>query len=186
KIREFGVSNFRKPLLETLAPDETFPEINQLPYSLVDRGVERDGTLPFIQETPMRVLAHSPMGKGVLTGKYDREHRPPAEDYRHQRMHFAPEHYARHLRIADEVGQQARALGCTAGQMALAWLLHRPAVAGVVVGAKTRAQAQQNAGAASVPLSTETIQALDRISELNKVDTSAAAAERPPRPPSRS
>jgi aryl-alcohol dehydrogenase-like predicted oxidoreductase len=165
KIRAFGVSNFRKPLLETLARDETFPSVDQLPYSLVDRSVETDGTLPFIEETPLRVLAHSPMGKGVLTGKYDLEHRLPDGDYRHQRMHFAPEHYERHVRMAREIGDTAREIGCTTGQLALAWLLHRKSVAGVVVGAKNREQAQQNALAAKVRLSSETVEALVRISE---------------------
>ncbi|MHB8523367.1 MAG: aldo/keto reductase [Limisphaerales bacterium] len=165
KIRGFGVSNFRRPLLEKLPGDETFPLFNQLPYSLVDRSLETDGTLPFIEQTPMQVFAHSPMGKGVLTGKYDLQHRPPDGDYRHQRMHFAPENYERHVRLAQQAGEIARRLGCTTGQLALAWLLRQKTVAGVVAGAKNREQAQQNARAGEVRLPPEMIKALANLNE---------------------
>jgi aryl-alcohol dehydrogenase-like predicted oxidoreductase len=164
KIRQFGVSNFRGPLLEKLADDETFPRFNQVPYSLVDRSIEADGTLGLALKTEMNVLAHSPLGKGILTGKYDLDHRLPAGDYRHQRPHFAPDHYEQHVALARAIRELARQLQCATGQLALGWLLHQPGVTGVVVGAKNGEQARQNAGTARLQIDPETVCQLARLS----------------------
>lgn len=136
----------------------------QMEYSLLQRGVERE-VLPAALDLGMGLLPSSPLGRGVLTGKYRRT-TPP--DSRGASEHLAPfvEPYLDDTatRIVDAVTTAADGLAVTPLQVALAWIRDRPGVAAPIVGPRT---AQQLAAALSVEALTlpdEICRALDDVS----------------------
>ncbi len=162
KIRAFGVSNFSNDqVAEALRHGAV--AANQLPYSLVDREIEA-GKQTFCVEQNIGILAYSPLGKGVLSGKYDASRLPPSDDYRHQRKHFAAGNFARNFAIASKVQEMAVLTGCSPSQLALAWLLAQPGVAMVLPGAKSPEQAAANAMAANVKVPEEILLQLSECS----------------------
>lgn len=163
KIRWFGVSNFSVDLLgSALAHGPVVA--NQLPYSLVDREIDADRR-PFCLENQIGIMAYSPLGKGILTGKYDSTHLPPADDYRHQRKHFAKENLERHLSIAAKVRELSPVCGCTPAQLAMAWAIAQPGITVILPGAKSVDQVRANAAAAAVKIPTEVLAELNTISQ---------------------
>jgi aryl-alcohol dehydrogenase-like predicted oxidoreductase len=163
KIRAFGVSNFPNALLGD-ALKHGVVAANQLPYSLVDRELDADKR-PFCKEHEVAILAYSPMGKGVLSGKYDERHLPPADDYRHQRKHFEKANQPRNFAIAAKVRECAERCGCTPAQLALAWILAQPGLTAVLPGAKSAEQAKANAAAGGISIPPEVLRELGAVSE---------------------
>ena len=151
KIRWFGVSNFSNDLLGA-ALRRGIVASNQLPYSLADRTIDADKR-PFCVENQVGIMAYSPLGKGVLSGKYDAQHLPPAGDYRHTRKYFAKENFSRYFALAGRLRELASQISCTAAQLALAWVLAQPGITVALPGAKSPDQVRANAGASglSVP-----------------------------------
>jgi aryl-alcohol dehydrogenase-like predicted oxidoreductase len=170
KIRYIGTSSFAAwQVLESLwaAKEHHLARtvVEQTPYSLLDRRVERE-LLPMAQTYGVGIMVWSPLSGGVLTGKY----RSPSHDgdtrfgtditSEWARKHFTPQADA----VVDAVVDLAHEKGCTPAQLSLAWLLAQPAVSSVVVGARTQAQLTEQLDAVTVDLSTEDLSRLDRIS----------------------
>lgn len=163
KIRAFGVSNFSdEQLAEALGHGPV--AANQLPYSLVDREIDADKR-PFCLEREVSILAYSPLGKGVLGGKYDAQHLPPADDYRHHRKHFDKANLDRNFAIASKVREGALACGSTPAQLALAWVLAQSGLTVVLPGAKSIEQAKSNAAAGDLVIPPEILRELNAVSE---------------------
>lgn len=142
KIRFFGVSNFPNDLLErALARGPVI--CNQLPCSLADRSIE-DGRRQFCLEQGVGIMAYSPLGKGILSGKYSADSLPPPDDYRHQRPHFR-ENLEKNLNLAMALREMAAEAGCPTAAVALAWVLLRPGITCVIPGAKTPEQIREHA-----------------------------------------
>jgi aryl-alcohol dehydrogenase-like predicted oxidoreductase len=163
KIRWFGVSNFPNDLLGA-ALDHGSVVANELPYSLADRGIDADRR-PFCLEEQVGIIAYSPLGKGVLSGKYDAQRLPPADDYRHQKKYFAKENLPRFLALAQNLRELAPQFSCTPAQLALAWVVAKPGIAVVLPGAKSPDQIRVNAGASDISLPPEVVEKLDEVSE---------------------
>lgn len=164
KIRAFGVSNFPNDLIErALACGPVVA--NELPYSLADRTIEADKQ-PYCAGQGVGILAYTPLGKGILSGKYDIKHLPPADDYRHQRKYFAKENLPAFVEISVELKRLAAELACTPAQLALAWVLSRTAITTALPGAKSRDQVRLNAGAADLVVPTEVLARLDAVSKI--------------------
>jgi aryl-alcohol dehydrogenase-like predicted oxidoreductase len=127
----------------------------QIPYNLVERTVERD-LVPMAGTMGLGVVAWSPLAGGVLTGKYDRSDLEPEAGGAGftRRQHAVGNGFltARGLEIAGVVKGVAAEIGTTSSQIALAWTLLNPAVAAPIVGARTRAQLEDNLGALEVEL----------------------------------
>lgn len=153
KIRWFGVSNFSNDLLGS-ALKHIPVAVNQLPYSMIDRGIDADRR-PFCLEHNVAIMAYSPLGKGMLSGKYTKDHLPPADDYRHQRPHFAKENLEKHLALAQRIRETAQELGITPTQLVLAWTVAQPGITVTIPGARTIEQVRDNAGAGKVKLTPE-------------------------------
>lgn len=163
KVREFGVSNFRKELLEEAL--KYGPVVaDQLAYSLIDRSLDRE-MRPFCRERGVGIMAYSPLGKGVLSGKYDETHLPPPEDYRHQRKHFAAENLPRHLGLAKRLRELAPEVPCEAAQLALAWVLAQPGMTVILPGARTPEQIRHNAVAGGLDVPAHILAELDALSQ---------------------
>jgi aryl-alcohol dehydrogenase-like predicted oxidoreductase len=162
KIRWFGVSNFSNDLLGA-ALRQGVVVANQLPYSLADRTIDADKR-SFCLANQIGIMAYSPLGKGVLSGKYDAQHLPPADDYRHHRKYFAKENLPQYLALAERLRQLAPQFSRTPAQVALAWVLERPGITVVLPGAKSPDQVRANAGASEVSLTGDVIAGLDELS----------------------
>jgi aryl-alcohol dehydrogenase-like predicted oxidoreductase len=162
KIRWFGASNFSNDLLDAaLRHGEVVA--NQLPYSLADRTIDADKR-PFCVERHVGIMAYSPLGKGVLSGKYDAQHLPPAEDYRHHRKYFAKENLPQYLALAGRLRELAPQFSCTPAQAALAWVLAKPGITVVLPGAKSPDQVRANAESSEVSLTEEALAELEELS----------------------
>jgi aryl-alcohol dehydrogenase-like predicted oxidoreductase len=163
KIRWFGVSNFDNPPLQSAL--EFLPVVvNQLPYSLLDRRIDLERR-PFCQEHGVGIVAYSPLGKGMLSGKYTADKLP--DDYRLQRPHFAKENLPRHLALAVKVQKIAAELGVPPTRLALAWVLAQPGLSATIPGAKTPEQVQENAKGGELQLPEEFLQELNDASSTS-------------------
>lgn len=136
----------------------------EVEYSLVQRGVERE-VLPAAAALGIGVLAWSPLGRGVLTGKY--RNGTPA-DSRAASPHLSG-FVGAYLdgssrRVVDAVVTAAEGLGCSPVEVALAWVRDRPGVASALVGARTAAQLRASLAGEAVDLPPEIRLALAEVS----------------------
>ena len=122
---------------------------NQVEYSLVHRQPE-DDLLPFAQTQGRVVIAYSPLGQGLLSGKYDRDHRP-ANRIRAGNPLFLPENLDRAGDLFGVLREVAAAHDVTPAQVALAWVIQHPAVA-AIPGASSLGQLESNVAAAELDL----------------------------------
>ncbi|WP_367131635.1 MULTISPECIES: aldo/keto reductase [Streptomyces] len=171
RARYAGVSNFcgwqlaRAATWQLAAPGvRTRLASTQMEYSLLQRGIERE-VLPAALDLGIGVLPSSPLGRGVLTGKY--RHTTPA-DSRGASEHLAP-FVAPYLdetagRVVDAVATAADGLATTALKVALAWVRDRPGVVAPIVGARTAQQLRAALSVESLTLPDEICRALDDVS----------------------
>lgn len=138
----------------------------QVEYSLLERGVERE-VLPAAGRLGLGVLAWSPLGRGVLTGKY--RSGTPA-DSRAATTHFASfvDKYldGRSAKIVEAVSTAADGLDALPLEVALTWVRDRPGVTSAIVGARTAAQLRDVLGSDDLELPAEIRAALDEVSAL--------------------
>ena len=136
----------------------------QMEYSLLQRGVERE-VVPAAQELGLGLLPWSPLGRGVLSGKY--RTRTPA-DSRAASPEFASSVSAYldddSQRVVEAVCKAADGLALSAVEVALAWVRDRPGVTAPIVGARTAAQLRESLSAEDVQLPEEISEALDDVS----------------------
>lgn len=141
------------------------PVAAQAEYSLVRRHLEAE-LAPAAQHLGLGLIAWSPLGRGVLTGKYRTG--TPA-DSRAASPHLAdfvePYLDRRGRRIVDAVLTAAEGLGCAPLEVALAWVRDRPGVSSVLVGARTAAQLRGSLASETVDLPPEILAALDEVSD---------------------
>lgn len=142
----------------------------QISYSLAERTVERE-LIPMAQATGMGVCPWSPLGGGVLTGKYSRADLDPMGEVSSRKAQnlASGRLTAQNLDIAQVVSQVADELGRSAAQVALAWLLTRPGVCSPVLGARTPDQLEDNLGALTIELSADQLERLNTVSAVPQV-----------------
>jgi len=161
KIRYIGVSNFSaEQHAEALQYGHV--DSSQPMYSMFVRTAG-EAVLPFCEEHGIGVIVHSPLAKGLLTGKYTLDHKFPEDDERSWMAAFQGERFTSALRAADELKAWATAQGHSLVELAIAWTLANTAVTSCIVGAKTPMQAIQNAKAAQWVLTSEDLQEIDHI-----------------------
>jgi myo-inositol catabolism protein IolS len=160
KIRAIGVSNFSRAQL-ALAAKVGRIDAAQPCYSLFWRHFE-DDALAYCAENKITVLAYSPLAQGLLTGRFGRGTTFPPEDNRADNKLFQGASFERALKALDALRPIAEARRVTLGQLALAWLIHRPNVA-AIAGARNPVQAAANAAAGDVTLTQEEWDRIDQI-----------------------
>lgn len=157
-VGEVGVSNYS--LDRWRAAEQALGSrvlSNQVRYSLVDRSPEQY-LLPFAESTGHLVIAYSPLGQGLLSGKYDRDHRP-TNRIRASSPMFLPENLDRAGDLIATLREVADAHAATPAQIALAWVIHHPAVV-AIPGASSVGQIESNVAAADIDLTEDEYQAL--------------------------
>jgi aryl-alcohol dehydrogenase-like predicted oxidoreductase len=137
----------------------------QTEYSLLARDVEAE-VLPVCRELGVGFLAYSPLGRGLLTGRWRSRADFTADDYRLFSPRFAEGALERNLALVESAAALAARKRCTPAQLSLAWLLHRGDDIVPIPGTKSRARLEENAAAASVTLSAADLQALDEALPL--------------------
>ena len=159
-----GVSNYNRS--ETRDTHQVLAErglplaSNQIELSLLERNPERSGLMETCRELGVNVIAYSPLAMGLLTGKYTAAHRPPPM----RRRAFARVDMARLPTLIAALREAGQAHGGkTPGQVALNWVMAKGAMP--IPGAKTSAQAVENAGALGWTLTPEEVHDLERIAD---------------------
>ena len=151
--------------LESLDPNLENTRTNELAAFLEHE------LMPMAQAMGLGVLPWSPLGGGILTGKYSRSDLTNENDANvsaeRKGIIASSGHLTeRALLVSDVVGEVACALGATRSQVALAWTLRNPTVVSPIMGARTLAQAEDNFGALDVILADEHLERLDQASAL--------------------
>lgn len=169
-IRHIGVSNFAVRDLKEARSCLSRADIvsNQVRYNLLQREIEAE-VLPYARKEGIGILAWSPLGKGVLTGKYH-ERRRPTDRVRTEEDLFSPKNLRAARPLLTALRRIANSRRKTAAQVALAWLRSRSAVI-PIPGVKRPAQAEENAGASGWRLSSPERALLDRTSASVRLDT---------------
>jgi len=132
----------------------------QTEYSLWTRDPE-DGVLPTCRELGIGFVAYSPLGRGFLTGRIGGVSDLAGDDYRRAHPRFQGENLERNLALAGRVRDLAARRGCTAAQLALAWLLRRGPDLVPIPGTKRRTYLEENLGALDVALGPEDVAAIE-------------------------
>ena len=169
KVRYVGASNYSGwHLMKALGVGERTHASRlvsqQIHYTLQAREAEYE-LVPISLDQGLGILVWSPLAGGLLTGKYRRDQEGP-EGSRHLNDWNEPpiRDENKLYDIIDVLVEVAQAREATPAQTALAWLLQKPAVTSVVIGARTQEQLEDNLGAADLVLSEEEIARLDRVS----------------------
>jgi aryl-alcohol dehydrogenase-like predicted oxidoreductase len=171
KVRYAGVSNYPGwQLMKALAAADRhgWPRLvaHQVYYSLIGRSYE-DDLMPLAADQGVGALVWSPLGWGRLTGKIRRDAPIPEGSRLHQTAAFAPPVEDEHLyRVVDALDAVAEETGKTVPQVAINWLLQRPTVSSVIIGARNEAQLRDNLGAVGWSLSPAQIATLDAASAV--------------------
>jgi len=170
RARYVGISNYsgwqtaKAATVQTAVPGRVRLASTQMEYSLVQRGIERE-VAPAAEALDIGILPWSPLGRGVLTGKYrtgiPSDSRAASATFeRYVGAHLNPQS----AQIVEAVCRAAEGLDLSAAQVALAWVRDQPGVVAPIVGARTTAQLEESLGAEGVTLPEEIVDALDDVS----------------------
>jgi len=171
KVRYLGVSNFSGwQLMKSLAAADRHGYsryvANQTYYSLIGRDYEWE-LMPIGQDQGIGALVWSPLGWGRLTGKIRRGKALPEKSRLHETESFAPPvDQERLYRVIDALDDAAEETGKTIPQIALNWLLQRPTVATILIGARNEEQLRENLGAIGWNLTGDQVARLDAASAI--------------------
>jgi aryl-alcohol dehydrogenase-like predicted oxidoreductase len=169
KVRYVGVSNWQAwKIAKALAISEfkNLPRFDTLQayYSIAGRDLERE-LVPLLQAEMTGLLVWSPLAGGLLSGRFSRENQNPPGSRRSE-FDFPIVDKERTWRILEAMAPIAQEHDCSAARISLAWLLAKPVVTSVIVGAKRLDQLQDNLAAANLELSADEIKLLDEVSAL--------------------
>jgi aryl-alcohol dehydrogenase-like predicted oxidoreductase len=151
------------------------PVTLQPQYNLLAREIEWE-IVPSCVDAGLGLLPWSPLGGGWLTGKYTRDARPSGATRLGENPERGVEAYDRRSSrertwdVVEAVQDVAKARGVSMAQVALAWVVDRPAVSSVILGARTGEQLEDNLGAAGLHLSGEERERLDTASDPSPAD----------------
>ncbi|AFZ43542.1 aldo/keto reductase [Halothece sp. PCC 7418] len=165
RIQAVGVSNYSanqmREAQEQLAKHGVTLASNQVPYSLLNRKIERNGVWQTAQDLGVTIIAYSPLAQGLLTGKYTGQEQPSGA--RRLDPKFKSSGINEVSPVINSLRQLAEKYQKTPAQIALNWLITQGTIP--IPGAKNADQARQNAGALGWQLNAEDAQALDRVSQ---------------------
>jgi aryl-alcohol dehydrogenase-like predicted oxidoreductase len=169
KIRYAGCSNNSAwHVMKALAVSErlglTRYVCQQVNYNLIARDVEHE-IIPLGLDQKVGLMAWSPLHAGLLTGKFTRDARPSVSRLNDLEAPGTID-FDRVYRIVDKLSEIARARNATPAQVALNWVMNKPGVDTVIIGARDEAQLRDNLAAAEWRLSAEEMAALDEVSAL--------------------
>jgi aryl-alcohol dehydrogenase-like predicted oxidoreductase len=151
KIRYAGVCNYNA---EQVKEAKKYVDIvsNQVPYSMVNRGIEAD-VVPYCLEQNISILAYSPLERGLLTGKMKPGYVFQKGDHRAGLYFFTDENIERTDEFLEKIRPLAEKKGATLAQLVLRWTIAQPGITIALAGARNQKQSAENAQAMSISLS---------------------------------
>ena len=168
KVRYIGSSTFGAwQLIESLWVSKELGLnrfiCEQPPYNILDRRIERE-LLPMAQTYGIATIPWSPLGGGLLTGKYRTDYMPDEGRYLNResklwQMRLTPGAFE----VIDKLDPIVSEKGCTMAQLSLAWVLGRPGVTSPIIGPRTMEQLEDNLGAIDVPITDDDLAKIDEI-----------------------
>src|SRR5580704_7169786 len=169
KVRYIGCSNWHawkiaKALGVSDAKNLARFDTLQAYYSIAGRDLERE-LVPMMESEKIGLLVWSPLAGGLLSGKFSRTQQKPA-DSRRSGFDFPIVDKERAWKILDVMAPIAKAHACSAARVSLAWLLAKPVVTSIIIGAKRLDQLQDNLAAVELTLSADELKQLDEVSVL--------------------
>ena len=173
KVRYLGISEAAP---ETIRKAHGVHPISalQTEYSLWSRDVE-DEILPTVRELGIGFVAYSPLGRGFLTGQFQKFEDLPEGDYRRNSPRFQGENFDKNLELVEKVREIAQEKNIAPSQLAISWLLHRGEDIVPIPGTKRRKYLEENAAAVDVELTDEDLSRIESAAPVG-----AAAGERYP------
>lgn len=133
----------------------------QMYYSLVGRDLEHE-FVPFVEDAGMGILVWSPLASGFLSGKYTRDN-PAPEDARRTKFQLPPIDVESGYEVVDRLKQIAQTHSASPAQVAIAWILAKPFISSVIIGANKLSQLEDNLASVDLKLSPEEIAQLDTL-----------------------
>jgi aryl-alcohol dehydrogenase-like predicted oxidoreductase len=161
KVRYLGLSEASPQTLRRAVKVHPIAAL-QTEYSLWSRDPESE-ILATCRELGIGFVAYSPLGRGFLTGQFRKFDDLPADDYRRFSPRFQGENFQKNLDLVRRVEELAREKGCTASQLALAWVLAQGDDVVPIPGTKRRKYLEENAAADSIQLSKEDLRRIDEV-----------------------
>ena len=161
-LSEAGVANIRKA--HAVHPVSAL----QSEYSLWERNLETD-IIPLLRELKIGLVPFSPLGRGFLTGAVKRAEEYPEGDYRRGDPRYQGANFDANMKAAETVKKIASSKGAAAGQIALAWVLHKGQDFVPIPGTKRRKYLEENLAAADIKLSADEMRTLDAVLAPGKV-----------------
>lgn len=162
KIRYAGVSNFSVAQIKRAQAIHPVASL-QPPYHMLERKVEQE-LLAYCAANGIGVVAYSPMGSGLLTGKYTAEKIAalPDGDWRRRAPRFTEPQLSANLALIEKLRPIAERNGRTLGQLAVAWVLRRPEVTSAIVGARAPRQIEEIVPAGDWTLTTPEVAEIEQ------------------------
>ena len=169
KVRYIGCSNWQAWKIAKALGISEFKNLArfdtlQAYYSIAGRDLERE-LVPLLESEKTGLLVWSPLAGGLLSGKFSRENQKP-EGSRRSEFDFPIVDKERTWKILEAMAPIAKAHDCSPARISLAWLLTKPVVTSVIIGAKRLDQLQDNLAAVEIKFTEEEIQFLDEVSAL--------------------
>jgi aryl-alcohol dehydrogenase-like predicted oxidoreductase len=173
KIKGLGLSEVNASTLRKAHATHPITAV-QSEYSLWSREPEEE-IIATCAELGIAFVPYSPLGRGFLTGQIKKFEDMAADDYRRYSPRFQGENFTKNLELVDKIIQLAEEKGCTASQLALAWVLAQGEHIFPIPGTKRVLYLEENAGALKVKLTPDELSLIDRIAPRD-----AAAGQRYP------
>jgi len=161
KVRYLGLSEAAPATIRRAVAVHPIAAL-QTEYSLWSRDPE-DELLELCAELGIAFVAYSPLGRGFLTGAFQSVEDLSADDWRRHNPRFKGENFKKNLELVEAVQEMAREKGCTAAQLALAWVLAQDRHIVPIPGTRRIARLEENAAAAEIELTSEE---LERLAEI--------------------
>ncbi|MEJ2368559.1 MAG: aldo/keto reductase [Acidobacteriota bacterium] len=165
KVKYLGMSEAAPSTLRKAQATHPITAL-QTEYSLWSRDPEGE-ILETCRELGVTFVAYSPLGRGFLSGRFQKPEDLPEDDWRHFQPRFQGDNFFKNLKLADAVREAAQAKGCTPAQLALAWVLHRGEDIVPIPGTKHVKYLEENAAASELALTPDEIARLDEIFPLD-------------------
>ncbi|HET6557152.1 MAG TPA: aldo/keto reductase [Prolixibacteraceae bacterium] len=164
KVRYAGVCNYSAEQMQEAGKYINLVS-NQVPYSMVNRGIEKD-LVPYILETNKSILAYSPLERGLLTGKIKPGHQFAKGDHRAGLTSYRNSNIKSANAFLEKISPLAEEKNATLGQLVIRWTVEQPAITIALVGARNAEQAIQNAKAMDIQLSAEELELISNELEI--------------------
>ncbi|MEO7093976.1 MAG: aldo/keto reductase [Polyangiales bacterium] len=161
KVRHLGLSEAKAETIRRAAAVHPIAAL-QTEYSLWTRDPE-DEILPTVRALGIGFVAYSPLGRGFLTGRFQKLEDLPSDDYRRHSPRFQGDNFAKNLELVRAVEALAKAKNATPSQLALAWVMARGEDIVPIPGTKRVKYLEENVGALKLELSPADLKKLDEI-----------------------